>query len=113
MENTFDLLILQDLMNFKQGERGNVCWDDEILKNLLEKLGFRVVMAPIESKSKAKWLSAKVTKEKEVQLNREQINKFVVTARSEQYDNWTKNFSKSGKDLLTIDRDLQIAALAS
>lgn len=113
MENTFDLLILQDLMNFKQGERGNVCWDDEILKNLLEKLGFRVVMAPIESKSKAKWLSAKVTKDKEVQLNREQINKFVVTARSEQYDNWTKNFFKSGKDLLTIDRDLQIAALAS
>lgn len=114
IKNPFDLLILQDLMNFKQGERGNVCWDNEILKSLLENLGFQVTIIPLESKGRAKWLNAIIKKEKVFQLSDSEIKKFVIRARSEQYNKWTKEFSTKGDtQILTVDRDLQIAALAS
>lgn len=113
-QNKFDLLILQDLINFKQGERGNVCWDNEILKKLLEKLGFQVIILPLESKSKAKWLNALVKQKNNAAYTTEEIKNMVTDARKEQYDCWTKEYSqKQDAPILTVDRDLQIAALAS
>ena len=109
----FETLILQDLMNFKQGERGNVCWDNEILKKLLEKIGFQVIIVPYESKSNAKWLNAIVTKKNAIALEVDQIRELVLKAREEQYDKWTKDYSSIQEEfVLTVDRDLQIAALA-
>lgn len=114
IRNPFDKLILQDLMNFKQGERGNVCWDNEILKNLLENIGFQVTIVPLESKSRAKWLNAVIKKEKEIQLSDVEIKHLIIDAKKEQYSKWTKEFSlQCDSQILTVDRDLQIAALAS
>lgn len=112
--NDFDLLILQDLMTFKEGERGNVCWDNNILKKMFNDLGFDIIIVELETKSNAKWLNAKITKRDIRYYDAMEIKKIVMDSRVEQYRLWIEAFPCTDfESVQMIDRDLQITSLAS
>ena len=107
-------IIIQDLLNFKQGECGNVCWNFALFEKMLKDIGFEGIFDLQESKSKSAWFSS-IVENKSNKLTENEIEKFVLEARQEQYDELVKNYKngvRNDNQILVIDEHIQLAALS-
>ena len=107
-------LYLQDLTNFKIGERGNVCWDSDILRDLLINLGFNIIKQDDISHSRSKWFTAIVTLQKSIILKTKEIEEMILKAKVQLYRKKLKDFEKKrDSSIETIDEDVQLASLVN
>lgn len=114
-----ELVLIQDLMNFQEGERNNVCWSPDELAFCIEQHGLgnaRVV--PFKSKSGALWFNCLVRGPIGTSLGSDASLASIVSARRQQWDMWgqleRKSIQPSGPEVEVVrvlDLDVQYAAL--
>lgn len=114
-----DLVLLQDLMNFQEGERHNACWSPDELALCIEAHGLGDArMIPFKSKSGALWFNCLVRGPIGPSICHDQSIASVVSARQQQWDMWGDLERKSVQSnapevevVRVLDLDVQYAAL--
>lgn len=114
-----ELVFIQDLMNFQEGERNNVCWSLEELSGCIEMHGLGKPLAvPMRSKSGAHWLNCVSRGPSGDRLSPEESLNLVRGSRHQQWEIWAelerKTTQQSGREVEVVrvlDLDVQYAAL--
>lgn len=65
LSDSADALLIQDLSVFPAAEKGNACWDSDLLRQILESAGFAVTTTAHKSRSGNRWFNALVTRSEE------------------------------------------------
>jgi tetratricopeptide (TPR) repeat protein len=111
-----DFLIIQDLQVFPHAERGNACWQPQILRAAIESCGIAMEVLVEETTSRGnRWFTmtgARMTAPAQAVLD------IIARARRDQYDLWLKADALVSEDaerrhhkVAMLDLDLQLAAL--
>lgn len=114
-----EMVLIQDLMNFQEGERNNVCWSPEELALSIEQHGLgKAKTLSSRSKSGALWFNCVVRGPVGSKLSAEQSLQSVLNARRQQWDTWAELEGKSVRQgeqaaevVRVLDLDVQYAAL--
>ena len=114
-----ELVLIQDLMNFQEGERNNVCWSPDELAVCIEQHGLgKAQTIPFRSKSGALWFNCLVRGPIGPGIGPDESLASVVSARRQQWDMWgaleRKSIQPSGPEVEVVrvlDLDVQYAAL--
>lgn len=114
-----ELVLIQDLMNFQEGERNNVCWSPEELVGCIEQHGLGKPLAvSMRSKSGALWLNCVSRGPNGSRVSPEGSLALVRGARHQQWQLWAeleqKATQQSGIEIEAVrvlDLDVQYAAL--
>lgn len=114
-----ELVLIQDLMNFQEGERNNVCWSPDELAPCLEQHGLgKAQMVTFKSKSGALWFNCLVRGAIGPDIGADESLANVVSARRRQWDTWSDLEHKSTQQsrqevevVRVLDLDVQYAAL--
>lgn len=111
-----EVFIVQDLMNFTEGERNNACWFPPEFTDTVEKFGWINNGAiSFSSKSGARWFNLVATRNEESPPV--DGGSLVTEARKRQWDSWfeldtlAKAGNQEGEIAEALDLDLQITAL--
>lgn len=111
-----DLIIIQDLQVFPHAERGNACWQPQILRDAIEGCGIAMEVLVEETTSRGnRWFT--MTGARRTAPTRAVLD-LIVKARTDQYDLWLKADALVEEDaerrhhkVALLDLDLQLAAL--
>lgn len=114
-----ELVFIQDLMNFQEGERNNVCWSPDELTGCIEIHGLGKPLAiPMRSKSGALWLNCISRGPNGSKLTPEESLSRVRGARHQQWEIWealerkaTQHGGREAEVVRVLDLDVQYAAL--
>jgi tetratricopeptide (TPR) repeat protein len=114
-----ELVLIQDLMNFQEGERNNVCWSPDELALCIGQHGLgKAQMVPFKSKSGALWFNCLVRGPIGPSIGPDESLASVVSARRQQWDMWgdleRKSVQPGGPEIEVVrvlDLDVQYAAL--
>lgn len=114
-----DVLVVQDLMNFTQGERYNACWNPDNFESCVRTHGFaHVSTTPLMTRSGARWfnLIAENFAPPQPPLSLEDSQACVREARQRQWNVWAAIESTSAgvrraPIVDAMDLDLQFASL--
>lgn len=114
-----ELVLIQDLMNFQEGERNNVCWSPDELALCIEQHGLgKAQTIPFKSKSGALWFNFLVRGPIGPGIGPNESLASVVSARRQQWDMWGELERKSIQSgapeievVRVLDLDVQYAAL--
>lgn len=114
-----ELVLIQDLMNFQEGERDNVCWSPDELALSIEQHGLgKAQTVPLKSKSGALWFNCLVRGPIGPSIPSDESLASVVSARRQQWDMWnnlerksTQSSGQEGEIVRVLDLDVQYAAL--
>lgn len=114
-----DLILIQDLMNFQEGERDNICWSPDELAICIEKHGLgKTQPISLKSKSGALWFNCLVRGPVGTGVDDAVSLATVVAARRQQWETWgdveRKAIQKSSQEVeivRVLDLDVQYAAL--
>ncbi|MFY2007002.1 tetratricopeptide repeat protein [Achromobacter xylosoxidans] len=114
-----DLVVIQDLMNFQEGERNNVCWSPDELALCIEEHGLgNAQVFPFSSKSGALWFNCIVRGPVGPCTSTENSLTSVLSARKRQWNTWgdleRKAIQQSDQEVKVVsvlDLDVQYAAL--
>ena len=111
-------LIVQDLLVFPKSEKGNVCWEVDSLKLLLEDIGFTLFLTIEQSKYGGRWVNVIATRNDLTNQDFSSIRSLVIKYRLLQWEKWKKLGALHQNDdkfrdvrVAKIDFDLQFAAL--
>ncbi|WP_018605562.1 hypothetical protein [Uliginosibacterium gangwonense] len=114
-----ELVLIQDLMNFQEGERDNVCWSPDELALSIEQHGLgKAQTVPLKSKSGALWFNCLVRGQVGPGIASDESLASVMSARRQQWDMWdslerksTQSSSQEVEIVRVLDLDVQYAAL--
>ena len=112
-----DTLLIQDLVVFPRAERGNVCWQPQLLNEVFSQNGLFLTVVEERSQHGNRWFSMAGQKKPQIGSSVD-INKLVKSAREKQYVLWQKTGVLAKEDgafrhekIALLDLDLQLAAL--
>lgn len=114
-----ELVLVQDLMNFQEGERNNVCWSPEELARCIQSHGLgNARTVPIKSRSGALWFNCVVRGPVGPRLSPSDSLECVISARRQQWDTWAalertavQQNTREAEVVRVLDMDVQFAAL--
>lgn len=114
-----ELIVIQDLMNFQEGERNNVCWFPDDLALCVEQHGLgKALTIPFSSKSGALWFNCLVRGPSGPDLEPDESLASVISARRQQWEMWGDLERRAGQPggpegevVRVLDLDVQYAAL--
>lgn len=114
-----ELVLIQDLMNFQEGERNNVCWSPDDLALCVEQHGLgKVLTVPFSSKSGALWFNCLVRGPSGLGIGANESLASIISARRQQWEMWGDLERRSGQPngpegevVRVLDLDVQYAAL--
>jgi tetratricopeptide (TPR) repeat protein len=117
--STEDKIVIQDLINFQEGERHNSCWIPSELEYCLQEHGLgKPLMVQTRSKSGAMWFNCIVGSATEKLLSEEESLVSVMAARRRQWQIWSQvednallGHQPEREVMKILDLDVQYAAL--
>lgn len=112
-----DTIIVQDLQVFPRAERGNACWQPQILRETLEQCTFHMALVEEETARGNRWFTMTGRKVGAAKPARP-VRELILDGRRRQYELWRKADALIADDadhrlhqIALVDLDLQLAAL--
>ncbi|MDJ0448803.1 tetratricopeptide repeat protein [Methylocystis sp. JR02] len=113
-----DVVLIQDLLRFPEGERNNHCWTSELLAEALGEIGFSNILVYEQGTTRGNgWLNLK-TRFTGAQLpGKEVIHQALLSARQRQWTLWSaleaagNTLPERDQLIEALDLDLQLASL--
>lgn len=115
-----ELLVIQDLLTFVQGERNNVCWDPQCLTNVLSFCQYEAMFVDDTSARGNMWFTISAVNRKTAgsNLSLEQITEKIIDERCAQLQKWDTDerdylgdLGRRDPKIAILDFDLQRGAL--
>jgi tetratricopeptide (TPR) repeat protein len=113
-----DTILLQDLEVFPRAERGNACWNPDLLDQLLKECGFDPISVVEPSRTGNRWFTILAKRNASQPLPSDSIRRLVLSTRRKQLELWKEldgivrpDEEMRSTGIAIIDFDLQRLAL--